>query len=603
MHEAAGTEIVDRGRRRSLLVRRLRVATPAIAFLAALGVALALVLSQPVSSPWWVSADADAIYTTSGLNLLLGKHTFYLDHPGLPEEEALEAVFGAQYLVEKATGIRSGGVHSFADHEFLDLDRTRPVYRSLAVVFYLLGVALAFVLTARLLGHWTWGLGASLLWLAAPGLLPISIQIRPDGLLCALVLLSAYLVARAAERRDAWLFGLAAASIGFATTVKLHAAGLAPVLLAAVAWRHPGREWPASVRESAARAWRRRRGWVVPLGALLPVAAVAFNLDRPGFAFTRTQLTLLLTVLALVAGYGACAVLARRLRLLGADRLFDPFVAVLAVATLCGLAVPIVLDPEDGFQMLVSIKDTLVGHGVNQGIVPFSQLSRPYLSYPLLEGLMVFVAAVAAAVVGVVRRAPVPVVFALASAVLAVMALARYQQTYYLAPAYVAAIPAALWLFRGRRSRSVPLFVWPLLAIVVLPQVQHRNDLSHVEAAETARAAALERTVAPLLQPDVVVLTPLTMPDTAFAEAQFYGSYTPVYPYRFVSPWPPFIQLVQSRGLDVRYYAGPQALQVHGVTDVDLAGLGTFRVRRLTRFDRQANGFGVLEILRAPPGL
>ena len=600
MDKRAGVPIPATGDRPATLTGRLQVAAPVAGFIAAVALAAGMVVARGVSQPWWLTADADAVYTTSGLNLLLGNHTFYLDHPGLPTEEALEAGFGAQYLAEKATGDRTGGVQAFADHIFLNLDRARPVYRSLAVAFYLLGVALAFLLVTRLLGHWTWGFAASLLWLAAPGLIPIAVQIRPDALLCALVLLTTYLIAKAAERRDAWLFVLAGVTVGFAVTVKLHAAGLVPVLLAAVVWRHPAPGWESAIRESVPLAWRRHKRWAIPLSLLVVGSAVAFNLDRPAFTVTHQQETLVFTILALVGGFGACALVARRLELPGAQRLFDPLVAIVAVAVLIGLAIPIVFDPEDGLQMLVSIKDTLSGHGVNQGIAAFSQLNRGYWSFPVFEGLLVFAAAMLATLLGLVRRDPVPVVFGFASAVLVTMALARYDQTYYLAPGYVAAIPAALWLFRLPRNRALPFFVWPLIAIVVVPQFQHLIVHETAPSAQ-AQAATLTRTLAPVLKPGIVVLTPIQVPDTAFDMAQFYGSYTPQYPYQFVSPWPPFIQLLEGRGLKVRYYAGPQASQVKGEADINLAGLGTFHVRRVAGLD--GPGFGVLEILRAPPGL
>jgi Dolichyl-phosphate-mannose-protein mannosyltransferase len=598
---SAGAANPESAERTGAVSRRLRRAIPAAGFVAALGVALGLVFSQPVTSPWWITADADAVYASSGLNLLLGNHTQFFDHPGLPTQEALEAGFGAVYTVEKAVGIRSGGVQPFADHMFLNLDRARPVYRSFAIGFYLLGVVLAFLLVTRLLGHWTWGLAASLLWLAAPALLPNSIQIRPESLLCATVLLATYLVARAAERRDAWLFALAGLAIGFATTEKLTAAGLAPVLLVAAIWRHPGAGWPAAVRARIRAGWNRHRRRALALSLLVLGSIVAFNLDRPAFSLTHEQRTLALTIVALVGGYGAFAVIARRLRLLGADRLFDPFVATLALAVVGGVAIPIVVDPEDGFQMLVAIKDGLLGGGVNHGISPFSQLDRwPYLSYPMLQGVIVFAVAMIAGVVGLLRRAPAPVVFASASAVLALMALARNQQTYYIAPAYVAAIPGALWLFHRSGRRAAPLLLWPLIAVVVVPQLQHRHDVQ--TAGAEAQAAQLEQLVAPLLKPGVSVMTTISVPDTEFDRARFWGVYTPAsYPYHFVSTWPPFINYVVGLGRKVEYYAGPQALQVNGVADVDLAGDGTFHVRRLPQFD--GDGIGVLQILSAPDGL
>ena len=61
--------------------------------------------------------------------------------------------------------------------------------------------------------------------------------------------------------------------------------------------------------------------------------------------------------------------------------------------------------------------------------------------------------------------------------------------------------------------------------------------------------------------------------------------------------------MVEGRGMKLRYYAGPAALHVRGVADVDLDGLGTFRVRRLPAFDDPRGQFAVLRILRDPPGL
>lgn len=584
-----------------MLSRRIdRVAAPA-AFVVAVGLAAGLIALQPVTSPWWITADADAVYTASGLSLLVGNHTKYLDHPGLPEQEALEGVFGAQYLVQRATGSRTGNAQAFATDTLLHLDRARPAYRALAIAFYLLGVALTFVLLARLLGHWSWGFAGSLLWLAAPGLLEIAIQIRPDALLCALVVASGYLVAQAAERRDPWLFSLAAIVIGFAVTVKLPAAALALPLLIAVVWRHPAYDWPERLAANARGALRRQRTWLAPLSGVLLAIAIAFNLNRPAFVFTGEQRTLVLTLLAMVGGYGVCALVVRRSKLVGA-RLFDPFYAVVAIGAVLGLALPIAFDPEDGFQMLVSIRDSLVGRGVNQGIAPFSRITDSFTTFPLEQGAIVFVVAMVAVAVGLWRRAPIPIIFGSASALLEIMALARAQEAYYYAPGYVAAIPAALWLFRGSTKPAVPLFVWPLIAIVVLPQLQHVRAGTRLYRSEEQPAAALQRTVAPLLRPGVVILTPIAVPDTRFEFGQ-YGSVQPDYPFRFAPPEPRFIQMIESRGLKIRYYAGPAALDVNGVADVDLNGLGTFRVRRLTRFDDPQDGIGVLEILKAPAGL
>ncbi len=52
------------------------------AFAASILVALAILVAQPIGSPWWWTyADADGSYTGSSLNILLGSGTRYLDHP------------------------------------------------------------------------------------------------------------------------------------------------------------------------------------------------------------------------------------------------------------------------------------------------------------------------------------------------------------------------------------------------------------------------------------------------------------------------------------------------------------------------------------------
>ena len=114
---------------------------------------------------------------------------------------------------------------------------------------------LSFLFAARLFGHWTWGLASGLLWAAAPGLMAMSIQLRPDVALAVLTLVFGFTVARAVERRSPEWYAAAAATIGFAAMVKLHALALLPALAVAALWR------PADARDAPARFhdWLRRR--------------------------------------------------------------------------------------------------------------------------------------------------------------------------------------------------------------------------------------------------------------------------------------------------------------------------------------------------------
>ena len=133
----------------------------------------------------------------------------------------------------------------------LDLDRTRPVFRGIAIAWYLAGALLAFLLLGRLFGHWAWGLAGGLAWIAAPGLAAMSIQFRPDVPLAVLCLVFAFLVGRAVETRSPLLFAAAAFELGLATMVKLHAGGLLPALALAAVWRAPLAAWQPPWRRFA----------------------------------------------------------------------------------------------------------------------------------------------------------------------------------------------------------------------------------------------------------------------------------------------------------------------------------------------------------------
>ena len=103
---------------RGIAWRRVLAATALCASLAAAGV---IVAAQPVRSPWWTYADADASYSGSGLDLIGGVTIRYLDHPGLPLEELAAVAFGAQHAVQRATG-NSRSTIQFVDASLLDLE-------------------------------------------------------------------------------------------------------------------------------------------------------------------------------------------------------------------------------------------------------------------------------------------------------------------------------------------------------------------------------------------------------------------------------------------------------------------------------------------------
>jgi Dolichyl-phosphate-mannose-protein mannosyltransferase len=553
--------------RPSVAPRRL---TPSLARLWALrwaALALATVVTlaavvidaQPVRSPWWTYADADASYTASALNLMLGERVLYVDHPGLPVTEAAALVFGADALLEGS--VSESERLAYVDARLLDLDRTRVVFRSIAITLYLAGALLSFLLAARLFGHWTWGFAAGILWIAAPGLIAMSIQFRPDVLLAIVTLVFGYFVARAVETRSATTYAWAAATAGFGTMTKLHAVGLLAPLAVALAWRRPAR--PPTL------AWR------VPaiVVAAIALPALLLNLARLPFDFTAAQIQAL--ALLLVAASACAAAIAFVPRL-------APY-ALVGAGFLAGLSVPIVLDIPDGLQALVQAAKTATGQGVQEGVESFS---TPFSQIDDIVGarvMIVFVLAAVAGVVGLARRRPVPVVWATGAVVLAVLAFLRAPNIHYFAPAYVLSVLCLLWLVRSARSGPVPLLLWPVVLLLAWPAYDNRE----APAAEAARFAAVvepaKRFLATRIAPGEVALVPSYWPfaDSRFLEVvQIYVPHTPPYPYRYLPTTSAGRAYAATQGLRPRWFVGPQAATLAEPTTVTLAEMGDFALRR-----------------------
>src|SRR5919106_2279851 len=198
---------------------RLRAAAPLAAPL--LLAALVIALARPqYGHEWWTSADPDGPYVGNSLNLLIANPTSYLDHPGLPTQDALAVAFGAWRLGDEVLG-DAPDPDAWVDERLLDLDGLRPVYFGLSLAYHVGGALLAFLLMAKLLGHWTWGLAGGLLFVAAPKLVEHTYNLRPDTAVAALSLAVAYLVATALERKSPPRLLAAAFVLDFAVTMKL----------------------------------------------------------------------------------------------------------------------------------------------------------------------------------------------------------------------------------------------------------------------------------------------------------------------------------------------------------------------------------------------
>jgi Dolichyl-phosphate-mannose-protein mannosyltransferase len=556
--------------------RRARVAALAFTLLAA----GSIVVAQPLTSPWWTYADADAAYTASSLNELLGEPLRYLDHPGLPLEELGAIAFGLQAAGERAAGTVSSR-RAFVDEELLHLDRARPVFRGLAVALYLLGALLSFLLAERLFGHWSWGLACGLLWLGAPGLTAMSIQFRPDVAVSVLLVVFAYLVGRAADTRSEVAYLAAAAVLGLATMTKMHAAGAVVALVVAVVWRPPPPGWGDRLR-----AWldRRRRllllvaaGWF----ALAVLGNGIRGLSMPSGEQLRWLLgpPLFVAALALLASGVQRATRSRALH-----RIFNPFFALVLAFVLVGMWVPVTFDVADGVQALVNVGHGLSGGGINADIPLFSASLDQLRGTPLRQATVVFAVALLAGAIGVVRRDPKPVAWALGAAVLAVMAQARLAAIHYFAPAFVLSMFALLWLAARNGARVTPVLLWPLVLYVALPSWHARHGPAAEARAFAGSVAPAKAVLERRLQPGEVALVPPFWP---FADARFYQlvqqyvSYVPAYPYRTLPATVPAAELAANLGLRLRYYVGPGLPETNAEATAFVGELDVYAVRRV----------------------
>jgi hypothetical protein len=553
-----------------------------------LGVVLAwsllLIAAQPVRSPWWTYADADAVYVGTALNLTYGNsHARYLDHPGLPLHEVLATSFELERLAERVVG-RGRSETEFFNAKMLDLDAARALFRGWGIAFYLLGAALSYVLAARLLGHWLWGLAAGLAWTAAPGLVAMSIQYRADVPLAVLVLVTGFLIVRAAQRRSVLVYVAAAFALGFAVMVKLHAAGLVVPLLLAALWRPPvGDRWRRSVRELSRLS---RPSKALLLGGVFLWFALIVVFDRPRVPFdvTEEQRSLIVNTASVLGIYAVTSWIVRRTQAFASlRRVFDPFLAVLAGAVILGMLVPAAVVAPDGVQAAVVVWRGVTGRGINEEIEPFTADFGQLLEFPLAGATLMFFVAAVAAVVGVRRRDPTPVLLFAGAASLALMAQARLATTHYFAPAFVLSVPAALWLFRERGGPRPSLLVWPVIAFLVVPQFTHRHDAEQATTKFAAREGPAMRAAASRLTAQEVALVPGAWPhpDARYFEfVRAYVEHTPERRYRVLPDIPTAAAYLTERGLRPRYFTGPAAA---GIVDVGPLALqiGTFEARRV----------------------
>jgi hypothetical protein len=545
----------------------LRAALPLAVVLAA---AALIVAAQPVASPWWIYADADGTYSASALNIISGGHSKYFDHPGLPEQELLAITFGAVSLPH------GGPSRSWTNNEMIHLDQARPVFRGWAIFFFVGGAALAYLLLRRLFGHWTWGVAGGLLWLAMPDLSD-TLQIRPDVLLSALLLLTGYLIVRGWERRSTASYAVAAGVAGFALMTKLHAVAILPALVLATALRHPGAGWWQRLRSDGRQFAARHR---VGLGVAFVVWLALFAiLNRshaiPSVHNVHLSLLVLLVFAVLVYALGTYLV-HEHVSNRAARRVFDPFFLLLGGAFAVGIAIPLSLVLSDSPRVLIGTFETLIGRNINAGITPFKLSVTDFTAFPLLEAMILLGVATVAAIIGAARRNAWPLLWFVAAAVTTLFATIRLGELRYFAPGYVLAIPAALWLFQRRSSPAPSPLVWALVAVVLVPTFLHRDDAANkAKGMESVAHATTQLGDRYLGTNDVALVSSYAY---AVPDARWWGlvedfvTSAPTYPYRFLPDDPRALATATSQGLHIRYYIGPAA---YPVTKKQTLTLGT----------------------------
>jgi hypothetical protein len=219
---------------------------------------------------------------------------------------------------------------------------------------------------------------------------------------------------------------------------------------------------------------------------------------------------------------------------------------------------------------------------VNETIDPFS--NPLYLRHAPFREVLLFSLAGIAALVGLRRRDPQPVVWFVGVLVLGAMAQARLAAIHYFAPAFVLCVPGALWLLCRERGRPASLLLWPVIALLVLPVFEHRHD-PRIETERFADSVAPSvRAIEARLRPGEVALAQTYWP---IADARYfdlvepYVNYTPEYPYRFLTDATRALDLARERRLRFRYYTGTAAETVRGTQQLDVGSLGTYTVKRV----------------------
>lgn len=568
--------------------------TSTVAGAVALGFAVLVVAFQPIGSPWWVSAPADAGYTASGIALAAGEHT--LSPNGMPLQDLMAVTTETRYVAHKLTSEHETP-HTYAADRLLHLDDSRLFSRGYAVLFFLAGVLLAFVAVGRLLGRW-WGAASALLFAAAPGLPAASIQLQPDVPLAGLVLGTGYLVVRAAERRDARLYTLAAFTLGLAVTVKAQAAGMLLPFAIALAARPPA---TGTLLDESRRRLQRYRMPLLAFVGIWVLFCATFDRSRVPLRTTHEQASVLWGVGLAALAYAVLVVLAHGT---GARRFargpLRPVGLLVAAALAAGVLLPGTLVLNDLPAMLVGIGRSLRHGGVaGGGSTSWGMLAHtPALSAAVALGL----AAVAAGV-GLVVRDVQPLLWLSGAATTFALATTHLGSAGNLASAFVLSIPAVLWLARRLPRRPAAVAAATFLAFVLVPtlrDIAKPADAARLQERHAAAFASLGRNL--VTRPNQVALTEdlTAVPDVRWHDfVQQAIAWAPAYPFRFLPDSPAGVNTASHLHLAPAYYIGALPTQLAHEQTVPIQ-FGPYLMRPLPGDAVPSLGIGVAELVAGP---
>jgi hypothetical protein len=255
--------------------------------------------------------------------------------------------------------------------------------------------------------------------------------------------------------------------------------------------------------------------------------------------------------------------------------------AVLVVSFIGGLFIPVTLDLQEGTRALLYIVRNMSGRGVQEGIDPFS---TPLSALDGIVGtpiVFVFLLALVAGIVGVVRREPVPVVWAVAALATGVFAYARPPNVHYFAPAFIFSALALLWLLQREPRARMPLLAWVLVLYVVWPAWDNRLNSTAEQERFAATVASAKSYVDAQLAPNEIALVPSYWPfaDSRYFElVQIYVAHSPDYPYRYLPATAAVRSYEQPRQMRPRFYIGPLASDLTAGKQVELGDLGRYTI-------------------------